>query len=134
MAENDQDKHLQELQEQMVGHDSVAITDEDGTEYVLRYPRSTVRAMEARGITAKTAVQCFAEGTLTGAERFVETFFLPAFKAERKSTTKDEAMGVWERVEGKQDLVAVLTILFTQAVTSLVTDPTTGGRARFRIV
>ena len=64
----------------------------------------------------------------------METFFLPAFKAERKSTTKDEAMGVWERVEGKQDLVAVLTILFTQAVTSLVTDPTTGGRARFRIV
>lgn len=134
MAENDQDKHLQELQEQMVGHDSVAITDEDGTEYVLRYPRSTVRVMEARGVTAQTAVQCFAEGTLTGAERFVETFFLPAFKAERPMTTKDEAMGVWERVEGKQDLVAVLTILFTQAVTSLVTDPTTGGRARFRIV
>ena len=134
MAENDKDKHLRELQEQMVGHDSVAITDEDGTEYVLRYPRSTVRAMEAKGIKAQTAVQCFADGTLTGAERFVESFFLPAFKAERPRTTKDEAIGIWCRVEGKQDLIAVLTILFTQAVTSLVMDPTTGGRAKFRIV
>lgn len=130
---SEQQRHFEELQEQMRGHDSIVVTDEDGAEYALRYPRATVKAMEAKGVTAQTAVECFSEGTLTGAERFVKTFFLPAFKAECPKVTEEAAFGIWRRVEGKQDLIALLTILFTQAVTSLVSDPTTGGRAKFRI-
>lgn len=122
-----------EIHEEVKGHDSIVITDEDGTEYTLCYPRKTVKQMEAAGFSAAAASQLLSSGTLTGTEQYIEKFVMPAFKKHHPGIKLDDVIGIWERVSDKVELSIYLTALFMQPTLALTTDPTQ-TRATFRLV
>lgn len=103
---------------------AITISDGDGGEYTLRYPRRLVRAMDKKGVNAQTAAEKLGEGTLSAAEEFVETFVAPAFKADQPDMTLDEVTEVWESIPDKTEFIKALSELFSQPLLALIADPT----------
>jgi hypothetical protein len=125
------DTSYEGILEAVKGHDRIVVED-GGEEYVLRYPLRTIREMEQSGVTPATAGEML-DGTLTGAEEFVEKFVAPAFKAEQPKMKLEDVTRVWEDLPDKATVIAYLSALFSQPTLALTTDPTQ-TRAKFRLV
>lgn len=120
--------------EDIKGHDKIVIEDEEtGTEYTLCYTRKMVKDMEKKGITSQYAVKMLSDGTLTSLDRFINDFVLPAFKKEQPKITFNDVLGIWEGIEDKQYMIALLVALFSQPMTALLENPTE-SRMKFRLV
>lgn len=131
----EQAEHTQEIIEAVRGKSSVVISDEEtGKDYKLSYNRAIVLKMERGGVTLQSAIDEYASGTLTGTVSFLRDFVMPAFKANDPSVDLDEVVDVWQRIDGKNDLVVILIALYTSTTQSLIEDPTKGGRGKFRLV
>ena len=131
----EQAEHTQEIIEAVRGKSSVVISDEEtGKDYKLSYNRAIVLKMERGGVTLQSAIDEYVSGTLTGTVSFLRDFVMPAFKANDPSVDLDEVVDVWQRIDGKNDLVVILIALYTSTTQSLIKDPTKGGRGKFRLV
>lgn len=130
-TKSDAEKSYDDIVREVRGHDRIVIDDGE-REYVLRYPMRTIRQMEHDGVTPATAGEML-DGTLTGAEEFVEKFVMPAFQAEQPGIKLDEVTRVWESVPDKATAIAYLSVLFAQPTLALTTDPTE-TRAKFRLI
>ena len=120
--------------EDIKGHDKIVIEDEEtGAEYTLCYSRKMVKDMEKKGITAQYATEMLSNSTLTSIEKFISDFVLPAFKKEQPKITFNEVLGIWQGVEDKPYLIALLVALFNQPMTALIENPTE-SRMKFRLV
>lgn len=120
--------------EDIKGHDKIVIEDEEsGTEYTLCYSRKMVKDMEKKGITSQYAAEMLSNCTLTSIEKFISDFVLPAFKKEQPKITFNEVLGVWQGIEDKQYLIALLVALFSQPMTALIENPIE-SRMKFRLV
>lgn len=134
-AAREQAEHTQEIIDAVRGKSSVIVTDEEtGKEYKLSYNRAIVLKMERGGVTLQSAIDEYSSGTLTGTVSFLRDFVMPAFKANDPSVDLDEVVDVWQRTDGKNDLVVILIALYTSTTQSLIEDPTKGGRGKFRLV
>lgn len=103
---------------------AITLSDDEGNEYTLRYPRHLVREMDKKGINAQSAAEKLGKGTLSAAEEFVKDFVAPAFKAEQPDMTLDEVTEVWESIPDKTEFIKALSELFSQPLLALVADPT----------
>lgn len=132
MAENTS-VNVNEIMENVKGHDRLIIEDSDGKEYTLRYTRAIVKQMEKRGITADKAAEFLSNASLTNVEEFITKFVAPAFKSDQPKMTDDDVIALWCEIPDKQTLIAYLIALFNQPMTSLLENPTE-TRAKFRLV
>lgn len=105
-------------------HDRIIIDDGDGNEYVIRYPRSVVRRMESNGVNMEAAAEHLSRATLSDAEWYVKNFVLPGLKVEQPKMTFDDAEALWESVPDKETVILYLSVLFTQGVRAITTNPT----------
>lgn len=103
---------------------SIVITDGDGKEYTLRYPRELVRSMDKKGISVQAATEHLADATLSGAEEFIGAFVAPAFKTDQPDMTLDEITEIVESVPDKNEFFKAVTELFNQPLMALISDPT----------
>lgn len=122
-----------DIMEQLRSHSSIVIDDGEGNEYTLRYPRSLVKRMEAKGVTSQSVADKMSGGTLTGVEEFVKTFVMPAFVTDQPKITFDMVIGIFEQLPDKQQFIKLLMGLFMQPTIALTTDPTE-TRMKFRLV
>ena len=58
---------------------------------------------------------------------------MPAFKKEQPKITFNEVLGIWQGIEDKQYMIALLVSLFNQPMTALIENPTE-SRMKFRLV
>lgn len=114
-------------------HDRIVLDDGDGNEYVIRYPRSVVRRMEANGVNMDAAAEHLSHATLSDAEWYVKNFVLPGLRVEQPKMTFDDAEALWESVPDKDTVILYLSVLFTQGVRAITTNPTE-TKTSFRLV
>lgn len=120
--------------EDIKGHDKIVIEDEEtGAEYTLCYSRKMVKDMEKKGITSQYATEMLSHSTLTSLEKFISDFVMPAFKKEQPKITFNEVLGIWQGIEDKPYMIALLVALFNQPMTALIENPTE-SRMKFRLV
>lgn len=134
MAKNTQDNAIPEIIQKLNGSTSIVLTDENGVEYVAKYPRSLVRDMQRKGVTVEKAQEYLSDGTMDGVETFLKEFVLPAFNVEQKMTL-EQLEDVFEDIEDPSEVIEVLMALYSLPVYSLLgkKDPTK-TRAKFRLV
>ena len=134
MAKNTQDNAIPEFIQKLNGSTSIVFTDENGVEYVAKYPRSLVRDMQRKGVTVEKAREYLSDGTIDGVETFLKEFVLPAFNVEQKMTL-EQLEDVFEDIEDPSEVIEVLMALYSLPVYALLgkKDPTK-TRAKFRLV
>ena len=129
-----QDTEFEKLVAEVGTHDRIVLEDGDGNEYTIRYPRATVRKMEAAGTTMQSVTQALSDGTLAGAESFVREFVLPGLKCDQPKMTFEEALALWETIPDKDKVISYMGVLFTQGVRAITANPITESRMKFRLV
>ncbi|WP_072500588.1 DUF5055 domain-containing protein [Olsenella phocaeensis] len=118
--------------DELDGIDRVVI-ECDGKEHVARFTRDSVRKME-RGGFKPTMIADFLDGSLTGLEDLVSKFILPAFQLDEPGMRFDEAEELFSAIEDKDELLKALMTLYLRPAKAIMENPTTTGRAKFRLV
>ncbi len=126
--------NVPEIIQKLNGKTSVSVTDENGVEFVAKYPRKLVRDMQRDGVTVEKVQEYLSDGTMDGVETFLEKFVLPAFNVEQK-VTLEQLEDLFEGLEDPSEFIEVLMALYSLPVYSLLgkKDPTQ-TRAKFRLV